>query len=128
MCMTFPLMLDGPTQGGPPVRILTPNCVREPLGIRGGASTWSGCSVRIRLWPRLPHGCHCLLSFMPVCGASTVRQLIKSSSLDPILAIRALLQGGGGAGGSARQPPGPGGGGVPQHTYLKMIPITRCSF
>ena len=23
---------------------------------------WSGCIVRIRLWPRLPHGCHRLLS------------------------------------------------------------------
>ena len=26
----------------------------------------SACNVRIRLWPRLPHGCHCLLSIMPM--------------------------------------------------------------
>ena len=31
----------------------------------------SGCSVRIRLWPRLPHGGHRLLSFMPMYGASS---------------------------------------------------------
>ena len=34
-------------------------------GVLGGvlvASTWSGCSVRTRLWPRLPHGCHRPLS------------------------------------------------------------------
>ena len=37
-----------------------------------GASTWSGCSVRIGLWPRLPHGCHRPLSIMPVSGASTL--------------------------------------------------------
>ena len=28
------------------------------LGSFVRASTWSGCSVRIRLWPRLPHGFH----------------------------------------------------------------------
>ena len=26
---------------------------------------WSGCNGRIRLWLRLPHGCHRLLSFKP---------------------------------------------------------------
>ena len=24
----------------------------------GGGLKWSGCNVRISLWPRLPHGCH----------------------------------------------------------------------
>ena len=41
-----------------------PPCVR--------ASIWSGCSVRIRLWPRLPHGCHRLRSIRPQLGANTV--------------------------------------------------------
>ena len=52
---------------------------------RGGAwaSTWSGCSAHIRLWPRLPHGCHQLLSILPVSGASTVRQLSICASLGP---------------------------------------------
>ena len=30
----------------------------------------SGCSVRIRLWPRLPRDCHRLLSILPTRGAS----------------------------------------------------------
>ena len=30
---------------------------------------WSGCIVRIRLWPRLPHGCHRLLS---ICRRSAL--------------------------------------------------------
>ena len=44
---------------------------------------WSGCNVRIRLWPRLPHGCHRLLSIMPMYGASAVRFVITSSTLVP---------------------------------------------
>ena len=31
---------------------------------------WSGCSVRIRLWPRLHHSCHRLLSIPPVYSAA----------------------------------------------------------
>ena len=47
----------------------------RPCGVRGhlvegGASIWSGCSVRIRLWSRLPRDFHHLQSIMPTCGAS----------------------------------------------------------
>ena len=76
------------------------NCWPEPLGRGGGlASTWSGCSVRIRLWPRLPHGCHRFLPIMPVSGASTVRQLIICSSLDPASAGQGSGRGDWGKGG-----------------------------
>ena len=54
------------------------------------------------------------------------------SNLDTKKCAKTLgFGGGGGGGGSAGQPPrsrgGGGGGGpwVPQHTYLKMIPMTR---
>ena len=33
-----------------------------------GASTWSGCSVRIRLWPRLPDGSHRLCAMRQWAG------------------------------------------------------------
>ena len=36
---------------------------------------WSGRNVHNRLWPRLPHGCHRLLSIPPLYGAFTVRSL-----------------------------------------------------
>ena len=48
-----------------------------------GALTWSGCSVRIRLWPRLPCDCHCLLSLVPMYGTSAGRSVSRCSSLDP---------------------------------------------
>ena len=38
-----------------------PHCVQDMCA----TSTWSGCSIRIRLWPRPPHGCHRLLSIVP---------------------------------------------------------------
>ena len=50
---------------------------------RLGASTWSACSVRIRLWPRLPRNCHWLLSLVPMYGASAGRSVSRCSSLDP---------------------------------------------
>ena len=49
----------------------------------GGGSIWSGCSVRIRLWPRLPRDCHRLLSILPTCGASVECPANWCSSLDP---------------------------------------------
>ena len=71
-------------------------CDLSPDGAAGGASKWSGCSVRITLWPRLPHGGHRLLSIKPQCGASTVRlvSIGQPSSLRP-LPLQALrtLQG-----------------------------------
>ena len=39
------------------------------LSTREG-SRWSGCSVRIRVWLRLPHGCHRLLSIVSASRAS----------------------------------------------------------
>ena len=49
--------------------------------------------------------------------------------LDPnrVPKLLGVLKGGGGGGGSAGQPPGSleGGQWVPQHTYLKMIPMAR---
>ena len=36
---------------------------------------WSGCIVRIRLWPGLPHGCHHLLSIMRHRTALSQRDL-----------------------------------------------------
>ena len=33
-----------------------------PPHLRGDGLKWSGRSVRIGLWPRLPHACHRLLS------------------------------------------------------------------
>ena len=64
------------------------------------ASTWSGCSVRIRLWPRPPHGCHHLLSMMPQRGGlnrSGVDPPLSSSRacLTTFIAI-AITEGGGG--------------------------------
>ena len=38
-----------------------------------GGLYWSGCNVRIRLWPRLPHGFHHPLSMVPMFGASAVQ-------------------------------------------------------
>ena len=36
-----------------------------------GGFKWSGCSVRIRLWLRLPHSFHRLLSIVSASGASS---------------------------------------------------------
>ena len=47
------------------------------------ASIWSGCSVRIRLWPCLPRDCHRLLSILPTRGASVECPANWRSSLDP---------------------------------------------
>ena len=52
------------------------------------ASIWSGCSVRIRLWPRLPRACHRLLSTLPTRGTSVECPPNWCSSLDPTSAGR----------------------------------------
>ena len=57
-------------------------CLRAVCG-SPGASMWSGCSVRIRLWPRLPRNCHRLLSILPTRGASVECPANWCSSLDP---------------------------------------------
>ena len=36
----------------------------------GGGFKWSGCIIRIRLWLRLPHGCHRPLSIVSASRAS----------------------------------------------------------
>ena len=46
-------------------------CLHQRWG-EGGGLNWSGCSVRVRLQPRLPHGCHRLLTIVPIFGVSTV--------------------------------------------------------
>ena len=66
---TPPPLLGAPTP--PPPRTQTPlpcgeasmgKMAQQPGCLKWAASTWSGCSVRIRRWPRLPHGCHRPLS------------------------------------------------------------------
>ena len=64
-------------------------------GFRRGASIWSGCSVRIRLWPRLPRDCHRLLSILPSRGASVECPANWCSSLDPTSAGHVSTGGGG---------------------------------
>ena len=59
---------------------VVPRCPKldhEPVACigRAGGPQWSGCNVRVRLWPRLPHGRPPLLSFMRSHSASTVREL-----------------------------------------------------
>ena len=46
--------------------------VQHPKGTQRGkwGFKWSGCIVRIRLWLRLPHGCHRLLSIVSASGTS----------------------------------------------------------
>ena len=81
-----------------------------------GASIWSGCSVRIRLWPRLPRDCHRLLSILPTRGASVECPANWCSSPNPtsaghiscsgstglgVHAVSCQLGGGGGLGGAA---------------------------
>ena len=51
---------------------------------------WLGCSVHIRLWPRLPLGVHRLLSIVPMFGASAVRFVSSGSSLAPLLLLALL--------------------------------------
>ena len=56
-----------PAEGGPNIlklksswhrRRRSKSCAISLKHWKGRASIWSGCSVRIRLWPCLPHGCH----------------------------------------------------------------------
>ena len=47
---------------------------------------WSGCSVRIWLWLRLPHSCHRHLSNLPMFGGASARGLFSSSFLVPVSA------------------------------------------
>ena len=87
------------------------------LGALEGASIWSGCSVRIRLWPRLPRDCHRLLSIVPMSGASAERLASCCSSLDPASASytgASALEGGGGY-----LPPS----NVPAHRSIHSFPI-----
>ena len=53
----------GPDQHGSGLRG-NKGCGRTACGASGAS-----CGVCIRLWPRLPHGGHRLLSFMPMYGA-----------------------------------------------------------
>ena len=64
--------------------------------VRRRGLKWAGCSVRVGLWPGLPHGCHRVLSIMPRHGAFTVRFVIISPTLVPAAAAR------GGGGGQRR--------------------------
>ena len=54
--------------------------------VPGGGLKWSGCSVRIWLWLRLPHSCHRHLSNLPMFGGASARGLFSSSSLVPVSA------------------------------------------
>ena len=110
--------------------------VGGPLtGAGRGASTWSGCSVRIRLWPCLPRDCHRLLSILPTRGASVECPANWCSSLDPTSAGHFSCPGSTGLGVHAGQGPlppraaivagpiwphGPGGGGGNSSKYLQF--------
>ena len=52
----------------------------------GGGLKWSGCSVRIWLWLRMPHSCHRHLSNLPMFGGASARGLFSSSYLVPVSA------------------------------------------
>ena len=56
------------------------------LCLVGGGLKWSGCSVRIWLWLRLPHSCHRHLSNLPMFGGASARGLFSSSFLAPVSA------------------------------------------
>ena len=57
--------------------------VTPRLAGQRGASIWSGCNVRIRLWPRLPRDCHRLRSILPTHGASVECPANWCSTMDP---------------------------------------------
>ena len=63
----------------------------------------SCCSVRIRLWPRLPRDCHRLLSILPTRGASVECLANWCSSLDPTSAGQVSCPGSTGLGVHAGQ-------------------------
>ena len=78
----------GPIWGGkraeePPAGSAVKHC--RFLGTGRGLK-WSGCSVRIWLWLRLPHSCHRHLSNLPMFGGASARGLFSSSSLVPVSA------------------------------------------
>ena len=54
----------------------------EPDWVSKGLK-WSGCNVRIRLWLRLPHGCHRLLSIVSAFRASPGAFGLCSPALAP---------------------------------------------
>ena len=83
----------------------------------GGASTWSGCRVRTKLWLRLPHGCHRLLSIMPASGAFTVQQLVRCSPLAPASAGSTSVLGSTGLGVH------PGQGSLPPRVAMLRAPF-----
>ena len=66
-----------------------PICPSKQLYTNGVGSglKWSGCGVRIRLWPRLPHGCQRLLSVPPLYRVITVRSVLPSAALVPASAL-----------------------------------------
>ena len=82
-----------------------------------GASIWSGCSVRIRPWPRLPRDSDRLLSFVPMFGASAERSVSSCSSLDPASTIYT------GAPGSTGLCVHTGQGSLPPHVATSAGPI-----
>ena len=75
-------------------------CAKGGFGLQ-----WSGCSVRIRLWPRLAQGCRRPLSIVPMYGASTVRFVITNSTLVPASACCTILFRGGGQANDRRDDP-----------------------
>ena len=64
-----------------------PNCWPQAPSVgRERGLKWSGCSVRIWLWLRLPHSCHRHLSNLPMFGGASARGLFSSSFLVPVSA------------------------------------------
>ena len=61
-------------------------CRCDRKAVSWGGLKWSGCSVRIWLWLRLPHSCHRHLSNLPMFGGASARGLFSSSSLVPVSA------------------------------------------
>ena len=76
----FPLMI---------LPLFTILCLSSPLSspLHGMSSAgqrglkWSGSNVRIRLWLRLPHGCHRCLSIASASGASLFSGPLDSNAL-----------------------------------------------
>ena len=77
-----PLSTKHGTKKLAPLAPWPPHCYLSKLG----GLKWSGCSVRIWLWLRLPHSCHRHLSNLPMFGGASARGLFSSSSLVPVSA------------------------------------------
>ena len=80
-------------------KIQKPNKSAEQIGEVGQIRPpiwgfkWSGCNVRLRLWLRLPHSCHGLLSIVPASAAEQGSDMnISSKALSSQVNILGTLR------------------------------------